>query len=388
MTSKVSIIMAAYNAQDFLGNAIKSVQGQTHENWELLIVDDLSSDNTLDVACAFSRKDPRIRVIASFKNGGPAAARNKGLKAATGQWITVLDSDDRYVKNRLETLLTHAEEKGLDIVADNQHYYDHGANLFLGRGFFAKEPVLPLTPEVFVRNDFPPRRFPFGLLKPFIRADFLRKQKVTYPEDLRFGEDFSFLFSLLLRTDNAALVKDPLYVYTLPLGTKSRQPSGRSRTDRVKGWGEYQKKAAVYRREAAHFCPMDDDLMLALGEREKRIKTHMAWNAARDSSRKFAFLRRWFVALNPGYSRFVFLKIRDAIAKKHPLWTPKQAPTPRTPPVSLNRPLQKPVPAMALRTLAALPAPAPIVFLPAQRLNAHDPRAWKIISREIASPAP
>lgn len=110
--SKVSIITPAYNAEKYLCATIESVQKQTCQNWELIIVDDCSTDKTNDIAKGYAKKDPRIMVIKAPKNGGVAAARNIGLENATGDFIAFVDSDDLWKPEKLEKQLAFMKEKG------------------------------------------------------------------------------------------------------------------------------------------------------------------------------------------------------------------------------------------------------------------------------------
>jgi teichuronic acid biosynthesis glycosyltransferase TuaG len=112
---KVSIITPAYNAARFVSDAIEAVQQQTHRNWEMLVVDDCSSDDTREVVASFSSADPRIRLVAQPKNGGPAKARQAGLSAASGQYIAFLDSDDLWLPGKLERQLLFMRDQGAAI---------------------------------------------------------------------------------------------------------------------------------------------------------------------------------------------------------------------------------------------------------------------------------
>jgi glycosyltransferase involved in cell wall biosynthesis len=96
----ISVVIPAYNAEQFVGEAIQSVLDQTYEIAEIIVVDDGSSDRTAEVAAAF----PRTRVIRR-QNGGPGAARNTGIHAATSEWIALLDSDDLWVPRKTEIQL-------------------------------------------------------------------------------------------------------------------------------------------------------------------------------------------------------------------------------------------------------------------------------------------
>lgn len=98
----ISIITPVFNAADYLEATIASVQAQTHEHWEMIVVDDCSTDPTVKIIERAAALDPRIRLIRHYKNGGPAAARNSALDAATGRWIAFLDSDDLWLPQKLE----------------------------------------------------------------------------------------------------------------------------------------------------------------------------------------------------------------------------------------------------------------------------------------------
>ena len=101
MSDLVSIIMPSYNTGQFICQSIESVQNQTYQNWELIIVDDCSSDNTDTLIKPFL-KDSRIKYFKNKKNSGAAVSRNKALREANGKWIAFLDSDDLWMPRKLE----------------------------------------------------------------------------------------------------------------------------------------------------------------------------------------------------------------------------------------------------------------------------------------------
>jgi len=105
----VSIITPAYRAAGVIGETIGSVLAQTHANWEMLIAEDCSPDDTRAVVRGWAATDPRIRLIALEKNGGPAAARNAALEQAKGRWLAFLDSDDVWLPAKLEKTIAFAK---------------------------------------------------------------------------------------------------------------------------------------------------------------------------------------------------------------------------------------------------------------------------------------
>lgn len=106
----VSVIMPSWNTSNFIAESIQSVIDQTYENWELIIVDDCSTDNTDEVVARFT--DKRIRYFKNEKNSGAALSRNRGLREARGEWIAFLDSDDLWSPKKLEYQISFMNEHG------------------------------------------------------------------------------------------------------------------------------------------------------------------------------------------------------------------------------------------------------------------------------------
>lgn len=107
----VSIIMPSYNTAQYIGATIKSVLNQTYTNWELIIVDDCSTDNTDEVVKNYL-SDKRIKYLKNEQNSGAAVSRNRALREAKGQWISFLDSDDFWMPEKLEKQICFMKEKG------------------------------------------------------------------------------------------------------------------------------------------------------------------------------------------------------------------------------------------------------------------------------------
>ena len=108
MNGLVSIVMPSYNTGKYIEESIKSVLAQTYDNWELLIVDDCSTDDTDQVVAQF--KDSRIHYFKNEKNSGAAISRNRALREAKGRWIAFIDSDDRWMSDKLEKQIHFMEQ--------------------------------------------------------------------------------------------------------------------------------------------------------------------------------------------------------------------------------------------------------------------------------------
>ncbi len=116
----VSIIMPTYKCGRFISKSIESVQAQTYKNWELIIVDDCSGDDTMGVVQELKARDKRILLFQNERNSGAAVTRNKALREAKGRWIAFLDSDDLWEPNKLEKQIKFMKE---NVYAFSYHEY-------------------------------------------------------------------------------------------------------------------------------------------------------------------------------------------------------------------------------------------------------------------------
>jgi len=129
MTPLVSIIMPCYNAEQYIEESILSVLSQSYINWELLIIDDNSTDTSNEIIHTFQQKDARIKSIKNHINLGAAKSRNHGLDAATGTYIAFLDSDDIWLDSKLEKQITFMENNHILLCYSDYYTIDEKGNL-------------------------------------------------------------------------------------------------------------------------------------------------------------------------------------------------------------------------------------------------------------------
>lgn len=123
--TEVSIITPCYNSEQFIADTIESVLEQTFQNWEMIIVDDKSSDNSVSIVKEYSKKDKRIKLICLENNSGsPTIPRNKGISIAKGRFIAFLDSDDLWSPTKLEEQIHLFQENNVAIVFSNYEKID------------------------------------------------------------------------------------------------------------------------------------------------------------------------------------------------------------------------------------------------------------------------
>lgn len=128
MRDKVSIITPSWNSERYIADTIKSVQNQTYKNWEMIIVDDSSTDNTVGIVEEMAKKDTRIKIFRQSTNGGAAKARNKSLEEATGHFIAYLDADDIWKPDKLEKQVAFMKSKSVGFSCASYEVIDDFGN--------------------------------------------------------------------------------------------------------------------------------------------------------------------------------------------------------------------------------------------------------------------
>ena len=211
----VTIVIPAYNAGATISAAVESVRAQTVSDWELVIVDDGSVDDTAALCDAMAAEDPRIRVLHKA-NAGVSAARNDGMDAAAGDWIVFLDADDLYEPSYLETLLAAQAEAGADSAACGFSYLWPDGRLEaapapMPQGFYTPEQVtegfiLPLLCDRLSAS------LTLGTIwRCLFRTSLLRQHRLRFSG--AYLEDEIFLIEYFSLGQSLACVDVPLYRY-------------------------------------------------------------------------------------------------------------------------------------------------------------------------------
>jgi len=228
-TVRVSVVIPAFNAASTIEKAIASARLQTEDNLEIIVVDDASRDQTLEIVAEVARSDARVRLLRQPVNAGPAAARNRGIAAAKGDWIALLDADDSYFPERLAKLLDLADRMGADMVADNILLCADGqtAGAAMIPPALLFQPMELTTAEFIARNVGSPRmpRVSYGFLKPLLRTSFLREKRIAYDERNRFAEDFMLYVRCLTNGARWWLMPETMYCYVVTPGSLTEQQS-------------------------------------------------------------------------------------------------------------------------------------------------------------------
>lgn len=223
MSVAVSIIIAAYNVERYIERAIRSALDQDGVALEVIVVDDCSSDQTFAKAQAFG--DARVKCIRLPRNGGPGAARNAGIAAASGQWIAILDGDDALAGHRLARCLKRAAEMDADIVVDNLSVFreaDGASFPMFPPARFTRLGRLTLADFIAGNQSFM-GGYALGYLKPVFSSSFLHRNNLRYRTDIRIGEDYLLLAKALASGAVCAVEAQTGYLYTARAGSTSHR---------------------------------------------------------------------------------------------------------------------------------------------------------------------
>ena len=221
MSNTVSIVIPVYKVETFLSRCVDSVLAQTYKDIEVILVDDGSPDNCPQLCDEYADKHPQIKVVHK-QNGGLASARNAGMKAATGEYIFFVDSDDWIDPSMIEDLVEIAEREGVDFVRTRAKYAnwpnhqdgtvcDFGNEKMMHTGLYDREkierdilPICIATPQI----TFGPIVSAWGTL---YKRSLLTDNKIEFYEDVKYSEDCIFNARVLMVCSSIYYLNEPQY---------------------------------------------------------------------------------------------------------------------------------------------------------------------------------
>jgi glycosyltransferase involved in cell wall biosynthesis len=212
----VSVIMANYNGANYLMEAIESVRRQTLADLEIIVSDDASTDGSVAIVDDLMKEDSRISLITSERNAGPAAARNKAVAAARGEWLAIMDSDDLMHPARLSFLIDAARNDHADIIADDLLEFALDVTKPSRRRLSGRWARTAFWVDIvdYVRlNHFNGSGPALGYLKPIFRASIMKGPAGRYDETLKIAEDYNLVLSLLRSGRSMRVHPIPYYYY-------------------------------------------------------------------------------------------------------------------------------------------------------------------------------
>lgn len=258
---KISIIIPIYNVEQYITACLKSVEAQTYTDYEVILVDDCGTDNTMAVAEKFISKSKvrdKFRIVRHEHNKGNSAARNTGIAAAKGKYIYQLDDDDTMTPDCLEKLVTAAEKTDADMVVGN---FD----------IIGDEKDIPRfnTNEEYLSGEkcfyaYLHDQYQMMVWNKLIRRDLLVKINLSFIEGLAH-EDNAWSFSLACLLQKMAFVHDVTYHYVVRSGTIHADKNF------TKHYNSYRFLLKYYVDEARKYGKVDDSVFRWWIERQKAM---------------------------------------------------------------------------------------------------------------------
>ncbi len=217
----VSVVTPVYNCETYLAQCLQSFLDQTYRNIEIICVDDGSTDKSPEVLADFAQRDSRVKVIAQ-ENAGPGRARNVGIDAAGGEYLLFSDCDDWCEPELVQRAVERAQTTNADLVALPHFMFDQRVGVRIP-AFWA---LLPdkYPADVCSWHDNPDwlfRSFQNLPWNKLLRMDFVRKNNLRFPEDIRLTEDLMFSAPALVRAERLTFLPDMLLYHREGTGTNT-----------------------------------------------------------------------------------------------------------------------------------------------------------------------
>ena len=213
----ISVIVPVYNAEKTLPKCLNSIANQTFTDFEVILVNDGSSDSSAEICKKYAESDPRFKLI-SQKNAGPSAARNTGIENSTGKYLAFVDSDDYVEPEMLQEFYVAAEKYNADLTICGYKKVRKSGNIVkisklkYEPGLYVGDACRKIAIES-ISYSCPETIKPISWMR-FVRRDLLIKHNLRYDLKVRFGEDFLLWTKLFFKVDRLCLINDKhLYNY-------------------------------------------------------------------------------------------------------------------------------------------------------------------------------
>lgn len=203
---KFSVIIPVYNAERYLKECINSIIIQTYKNFELILVNDGSTDNSEEICQNYIKNDKRIKLI-NQKNSGVSSARNVGIKESTGALILFVDSDDSLEKDAIQTIVNNFDNNDLLCYGYKEVYRDYYNDVFSNNNLNSK--------DLFLKSVYLTKEVGGYLWNKCFKADIIKKNKILFDTTLHYCEDLVFVTEYLKFCNKIHYLNKTLYMYRM-----------------------------------------------------------------------------------------------------------------------------------------------------------------------------
>lgn len=321
---KFSIIVPCYNVESYINECVQSVINQTYGNWELLLINDASTDRTLDIIKKLETADERIHVY-DKEHGGLPHTRNYGLQHVTGNYLMLLDGDDYFALEHLERDAETIRETMADMIIHNQHtnFTQQSSNQVI----LFPVPEREITEKeklgiIFSKHNC----LPAAAVLTTYNLDFLKKNGIRYGEQYSCSEDLDFFFKSISYDPQIVFANHEFYFYRQDnSAAMTKNISGKMELDRLsiyKNWFDYYK--------GKNLGDFDCQAILDKIADELLIQIHVCKNIpARDPMKKTVrkYLSRNRYLYRPNgikgsfvyayYIKYPYTKIKNSLLQKY-----------------------------------------------------------------------
>ncbi len=344
MSYDVSVVIPLYNAEKFIRVTVESALNQTMKNVEVIIVDDRSTDNSLNLCRELYGNNDRVKIFQQPVNHGPGAARNRGIKEASGKYIAFLDSDDEFMPEHLQTMVTAASDLQADVIHNNRlrmmlpledgtfpvEMLTHPESIFMIKCDNGE----PVTDSLVLPADLTQRfeRWINGGLQcnvgnKMFRRSFITENGISFPEaklpnGTMLSEDELFCLQCILTAKNYVLVPGTGYVYRFndTSATKVAKPITRiinalgSQLEVIKSLRVISERIPFLKDEANFDAAVDNILSHIEGYTLRNHYQDVGQEALRKDEKICAFFRDNFGDKAP-YVEFLFYQLHETYPK-------------------------------------------------------------------------
>ena len=233
---KVSVVMPSYNGEKYIYQAIKSIIKQSYENWELVIVDDCSSDTTVDIIRSFC--DPKIRFFKNDKNMGISYSTNRAISESTGSFIALLDDDDMATEERIELQVQYLNKHPeIDVLGGSHIVIDKNSNCIRA----GKDPIY--NPKIIkAYMHFINRRFSNGTT--MIRKAFIDRHNLKFEENCYGMQDFKFIIECS-KLGNISSIGQVLQLKRIHDNEETVRQINMHKKERMEKYADFQRQSIL-----------------------------------------------------------------------------------------------------------------------------------------------
>lgn len=211
----VSIVIPTFNSSKTIIATLKSVKNQTYTNWECIIIDDLSSDDTISIVESFISQDIRFKLFKrpTHLTNGASSCRNYGFLQCNGNFVNFLDSDDFYYNNTLSTFISHIEDSTDAVIAKLQ-FYNLNKDIKIKINSIISNNII---------EDYYVGKISFYVSGPMWKYEFLKKQKYLFDEKISNLDDWDFNLRMIYQNPTFKYIEEPLIQYNIQPNSLSHE---------------------------------------------------------------------------------------------------------------------------------------------------------------------